>query len=210
MARWLPPLVLLLLAALWWLAHVNSAPLAATGTGATDACRVLVPAGALVDVVQTSQSAPAFRAGDARITPLAGLSVVARVLGREDYSLDRESAYSPTDLALGWGPMAAPGMAERLSVSQAGRAYRYRWGNEGPPMSPDDIATHSANMHLVPADATVAAALARVRAGEQIHLEGWLVRIDADDGWHWASSMSRADVGDGSCELVLVCTIAPR
>src|SRR5205085_809537 len=71
--------------------------------------------------VQTAQSAAPFRAGNATLTPLAAFSVSARVLSREDYSFGRESGFSPTDLALGWGPMSAPGMAERLDVTQRGR-----------------------------------------------------------------------------------------
>ena len=51
----------------------------------------------------------------------------------------RESDYSPTDLALGWGPMSAPGMAQKLHVSQAGRWYRYGWGGDGPPIPPEQI-----------------------------------------------------------------------
>ena len=151
-----------------------------------------------------------FRLGRANVTPLAGLSLQARVLSREDYSSGAEAEFSPTDLALGWGPMAAEGMADRLDVSQGGRWYRYRWGAEGPPLPPEQIARNSANMHLIPADAAVAAALARVRAGDTVQVEGWLVHIDRDDGWRWRSSLSRDDRGNGSCELVYVCALRAR
>jgi hypothetical protein len=153
---------------------------------------------------------PPFRLGRANVTPLAGLSLQARVLSREDYSSGAEAEFSPTDLALGWGPMAAEGMADRLDVSQGGRWYRYHWGADGPPLPPDQIVRNSANMHLIPADAAVAAALARVRAGDTVRLEGWLVRIERDDGWRWLSSLSREDQGGGSCELVYVCSLRPR
>jgi hypothetical protein len=148
-----------------------------------------------------------FSMDGARVTPLAGFSLQARILGREDYSLGSESRFSPTDLALGWGPMAAEGMADRLGVTQGSRWYRYRWGNEGPPLPPAIIARTSANMHLVPADAAVAAAIDRTRDGQVVRLQGWLVRIDDPSGWHWQSSLSRDDTGAGACELVLVCAI---
>lgn len=146
-----------------------------------------------------------FELDGARISPLAGFSLEARVLSREDYSFGNEARFSPTDLALGWGPMAAEGLAEKLDVSQGGRWYRYRWGAGGPPLPPDTIARHSANMHMVPADAAVARKLADVEAGQVVRLHGWLVRIDDPSGWHWKSSMSRDDTGAGACELVLVC-----
>ena len=209
MPRWLYALVAALLAVLWWAAHRNSAPLAATGgaVGADTACRVLQVPANLAGAVQSSQAAAPFRARDALFTPLAGFSVAARVLSREDYHFDRESGYSPTDLALGWGPMSAPGLAQRLSVSQGGRWYRYRWDAAGPPLPPAVIATHSANMHMVPANAAVARALAGIGAEDALRIDGWLVRIDADDGWRWSSSLSREDTGTGSCELVLVCSV---
>jgi len=210
--RWLIAALLVLCAALWWTAHRGSASQAAgaDAAGATQACRVLQSPRTLVDAVQSEQSAPAFRMGDATLTPLAAFSVAARVLGREDYRFGRESAYSPTDLALGWDSMSAPGIAERLQVSQGGRWYRFHWDSDGPPIAPAEIVRNSANVHMVPADAAAAAALARVHAGELVRLDGWLLRIDADDGWHWRSSMSRTDTGAGACELLLVCTLETR
>jgi hypothetical protein len=211
MPRWLLALLAFLLATLWWVAHLNSAPLAATGGGAATACRVLQVPGDFSGAVQTSQSAAPFRAGDALVTPLAGFSLAARVLSREDYHFGRESAYSPTDLALGWGPMSASGLGERLSVTQGGRWYRYRWDG-APPLPPALSAATSANRPMVPATAAVARALAGLRADDAIRLDGWLVRIEADDGWRWSSSLSREDTGAGACELVLVCAlqVAPR
>lgn len=144
----------------------------------------------------------------ARLQPLAGFSVEARVLSRRDYGFGRESELSPTDLALGWGPMAAPGMAKRLSVSQSSRWYRYHWTGH-PPLPPREIVRTSANMHMIPSDQATAAALHRVRAGERVRIEGWLVQADGSEGWKWRSSLTREDTGDGACELVYVCSIIP-
>ncbi|MCX7042624.1 MAG: hypothetical protein NT117_08085 [Gammaproteobacteria bacterium] len=151
---------------------------------------------------------PAFEIDGARFSPQAGLSLEARVLSREDYSLGRESRFSPTDLALGWGPMSAPGMADRLHVSQGGRWYRYRWGGDGPPLPLETIIRSSANMHMVPFDANVARQLEQVADGDVVRIHGWLVHIDEASGWHWRSSLSREDSGAGACELVLVCSIS--
>ena len=35
-------------------------------------------------------------------------------------------------------------------------------------------------------------------------------KIDAADGWHWRSSLTREDDGNGACELVYTCAITPR
>lgn len=148
-----------------------------------------------------------FNIQGVRFSPQAGFSLQARVLSREDYSMGREARFSPTDLALGWGPMSEPGMADRLQVSQGGRWYRYRWGNDGPPLPVATIARNSANMHMVPFDANVAKQLERIKDGDLVRIHGWLLHIDDPSGWRWHSSMSREDVGAGACELVLVCSI---
>lgn len=209
MKRWPWLLFLLLMSLVWGLSRSSSTGALADSKGAAVPCP-LPPA--YVDAAQPLQSPlPAglqpFEFGGARVSPLAGLSLQARVLSRENYSFGPESRFSPTDLALGWGPMAEPGMADRLQVSQGGRWYRYRWGGDGPPIAPQAIALKSANMHMVPADAAVARRLDQVHAGDVVTLQGWLIRIDDPSGWHWQSSLTREDQGDGACELVLVCAI---
>jgi hypothetical protein len=210
MKRWIVLVILVALGA-WWALRPADAPSAATVDGEAVTCP-LPPA--FDDDENPRQSdgdgMPAFRIGDADVTPLHGFSLEARVLSREDYASGTEADYSPTDLALGWGPMAAEGMAERLDVTQGGRWYRYRWGSEGPPLPPREIVRHSANMHLIPADEAVARALADVRPGDTVRLDGWLVRIERDDGWKWTSSTRRDDKGGGACELVYVCALETR
>ena len=66
---------------------------------------------------------------------------------------------------------------------------------------------NSTNMHMVPADRSVARALASVRRNDTVRVDGWLIRIEQDDGWRWQSSTSREDSGAGACELILVCSI---
>lgn len=144
---------------------------------------------------------------ESKLIPLAGFSLQARVLAREDYYFDEGAEFSPTDLALGWGPMSEPGMADKLNISQSGRWYRYSWNNEGPPIPLDDIINNSANMHMVPASDVAARSLNDVAEDDVIELNGWLVRIEKNDGWRWQSSLSRNDSGDGACELVYVCSI---
>ncbi|MEO7251373.1 MAG: hypothetical protein ABIW30_02055 [Arenimonas sp.] len=213
MPRWLWAVLIVSLVSLWGVGQRNAAPLAATSPdGAISTCP---PPPAVAHGRQAVQSEvprtmSPFRLGAATVSPLAGFSVEARVLSRENYSFGAEASYSPTDLALGWGAMAAPGLAEQLHVTQSGRWYRYDWGREGPPMEAAQIANHSANMHMVPADATVARALARIDAGNIVRVNGWLIRIDGDNGWHWQSSLSRDDTGAGACELVYVCSIETR
>lgn len=152
---------------------------------------------------------PALSIEDAALTPLAGFSIDARVLSRRDYDFGREADYSPTDLALGWGRMREDAVLGRLDIEQRGRWYHYRWHDPSPPIPSREIARSSANMHIIPADANVAAALARVRADQRVRIDGWLVEVRGADGWTWRSSTTRDDQGGGACELIYTCSVTP-
>ena len=142
----------------------------------------------------------------ARLTPLAGFSVEAHVLGVENYWFDDGANYSPTDLAPGWGRMRDPAILSQLSFSQGSRFFSYRWRDQ-PPIPPPEIVRSASNMHIIPASEEVASALDAVEVGDNLRIDGWLVRIDRKDGWHWVSSLRRDDSGDGACELIYACTI---
>jgi len=136
------------------------------------------------------------------ITPLASFDLSGRVLSRENYYTGREADLSPVDFAMGWGPMSDSSVLNKISISQSGRWYH--WQVDEFPIPRRDIETHSANMHMIPADAAVRNTLAQVHTGNIINLRGKLVRIDANDGWHWQSSLTREDTGDGACEVIYV------
>jgi hypothetical protein len=134
------------------------------------------------------------------IAPLEDFQIEARVLSRKEYRQDREAQLAPTDLALGWGPMAEDAVLADIDISQRNRWYFWR-ANELP-IPAREISNHSANVHVIPASAAAAEALARVDVDDRIRLAGKLVEVRAEDGWRWRSSLSRTDTGGGSCELL--------
>jgi hypothetical protein len=141
-----------------------------------------------------------------RITPLASFEIEARVLSRERYHFGREADLSPIDLALGWGPMSAQEVIDQLEISQSHRYYH--WWTDRLPIPAAAIASHSANMHIVPAGDPIEKELMRIRKGHVVRLGGYLIQASAPDGWRWRSSLTRSDTGGGACELVLVERIA--
>ncbi|HET9835213.1 MAG TPA: hypothetical protein VFP88_02540 [Rhodanobacteraceae bacterium] len=149
---------------------------------------------------------PEIAFNDATLHPLAKFKVTARVLSRDNYHFDAESDISPTDLALGWGRMSDSAVLRTIDIDQGGRFYS--WRVRELPIPRREIETHSANMHMVPADATVARALKRVRVGDVVTLEGYLIEADKPGGWKWRSSLTRDDTGNGACELVYVRDIS--
>lgn len=137
-----------------------------------------------------------------KLTPLASFSVQAVVLHKKSYHFDRESDLSPLDLALGWGPMSEADVLKQIDISQYNRWYYWKTSNF--PIPRRDIESHSANMHIIPADEWVESQVKDLQAGDAVRLQGELVRVEADDGWRWVSSLSRSDTGDGACEVFLV------
>ena len=137
-----------------------------------------------------------------QITPLAAFKVRAKVLSREDYRFDREAELAPLDLALGWGRMSDEAVLSDIDIRQSGRWYR--WRSKSFPIPRREIETHSANMHLIPADDEIGEALDDIDPGQVVELRGFLVRAEADDGWRWTSSLSREDTGAGACEVIFV------
>lgn len=137
-----------------------------------------------------------------QINPLEEFRIEARVLGAEHYSMDRESDLAPVDLALGWGRMSDEAILKDISISQSSRFYF--WHVDKFLIPREEIETHSANMHMIPADGNVEKTLKAVRPGQIVSLSGYLVEAKAADGWRWRSSLSRTDTGRGACELVLV------
>ncbi len=173
---------------------------------------VTAPPGSIApkDPIQTKPSqSQTYILGNYTLEPLANFDIEARVLSKESYRIGREAELSPLDLALGWGAMSDSSVLARLSISQGGRFYYYRWENEAP-IPPEQITSHSANMHLIPANSNIEKKMHAVRVGQVVHLVGQLVEARASDGWRWRSSLSREDTGAGACELFRVESISVR
>lgn len=146
-----------------------------------------------------------WRKGDYTIKPLARFSVTARVLSRADYRFDAGAKLVPVDLALGWGRMSDSEVLKDIDISQSGRFYFWHVDTyEKLPIPEREIIESSANMHLIPADRSTQHEIERVRAGDVVSFDGYLVRADAADGSAWISSLTRSDSGAGACELVWV------
>lgn len=141
-------------------------------------------------------------AGEYTFEALASYSIKARVLSRNNFHVGKESDLSPFDLALGWGPMSDQSIIDKIDISQSHRWYR--WKSEALPIPSMQISNNSANVHIVPKDETVKDKFDDVYKGSLIEMNGYLVKITAEKGWRWVSSLRRDDTGGGSCELLWV------
>lgn len=163
-----------------------------------------------VQTATTASGAPVSH-GEFQLRRRAGFEVTARVLSTRRYRWGLGADLSPIDLALGWGPMSDQSVLDRLDISQGNRWYFFRYENP-PPLAPGDLSTHSANMHMIPAEPWVEDELLDLRHGDVVSLSGYLVDAQHPTGFKWRTSLSREDTGGGACELFLVTgiTIKPR
>ena len=150
-----------------------------------------------------ADAAPVTTLGRWRLTPRARYDITARILGREDYHFDALSDIIPEDLALGWGPMSDNRVLQAFEITQGARFYSWR-PKRVLPIPQQAVIEHSANTHLIPADAVVARQLKRLRVGQVVHLNGYLVNGVRDDGVYITTSLTRSDTGAGACEVMLV------
>lgn len=146
---------------------------------------------------------PATTLGRWRLTPRARYDITARILSREDYAFDPLADLIPEDLALGWGPMSDNRVLGAFEITQAARFYSWK-PRQSLPIPRQTVIEHSANTHVIPADAQVRNQLRRLRVGQVVHLTGFLVDAVRDNGGYINTSLTRSDSGPGSCEVMLV------
>jgi len=130
------------------------------------------------------------------------------VLGVEPYRFDAGAKLSPLDLAVGWGPMSDTAVLDHFEITQGGRFFAIY-----PDESAIDLRTAllgSANMHLIPANPAIRKRLEKVRPGNIVRLQGYLVDVYGPNGYTWRTSLTREDTGAGACELMYVERVEAR
>jgi hypothetical protein len=136
-----------------------------------------------------------------QLRPRARFQIRARVLSREDYNWGTEADLSPMDLALGWGVMSDQAVLDRIDIQQRSRWYFTSYDYPAP-VPDQEIIRNSGNMHMIPGRPWLESELKKIRRGDIVQLNGYLVDVDSDSGWRWRTSLSRDDSGNGACEIL--------
>lgn len=140
--------------------------------------------------------------------PRAKYSIDARLLRKKKYSRGIEARTIPWDFALGWGIMSEQSNLNDLKLKQLLRFYLYSL-KPGHPIPQTQIRDNSANCHLIPASKNLLKVLAKIRKGDLIRIEGYLVDISFEHKrpYVWKTSLVRTDEGAGACETIYVESI---
>jgi hypothetical protein len=173
---------------------------------------VLTPSpyqGSIPDPVQVDLSSPEIvyvsaEDGDIQIDLLAEYTIEAVIKSKKKYS-DYSSKIAKYDFALAWGDLNLKQIDEHIKYSQRGRWYYYTWDSDNS-VSESYIAEHSANVHLINQNSSVLKEIKKLDVDDHIKLTGYLVNVNFDSGT-WKSSLTRADTGDGACEVMYVTDV---
>lgn len=144
--------------------------------------------------------------GEIFLSPMATYSVSAKIMSAKNYSDDWQAEFEPTDLALAWGDLVKSKYQEGITYTQSGRWYYYNYDST---FKSDGtyVTEHSSNHHIIPANDTIKKAVQKIKEGQKVKIDGYLVSVRyvmAKGEYTQVSSLSRSDTGDGACEIVYV------
>jgi len=202
-SRWLKPgLILIIVIALlgYWL-YPGPAPTPSSKPPAT----INIKTGPYQEGLSATETYKKEISGYTYImTPLASYELHGRVAHKKKYRWDWKALIAPFDLAIIWGGLTDEACRKGISYSQSSRWYYFKY-KAGFPYGESYILNCSSNSHIVPANDNLYRALYRVREGDEVILKGELIKIDVTKGnavYWWHSSLSRTDLGNGSCEVL--------
>lgn len=138
----------------------------------------------------------------AQLVPRARYSTRAWVVAVDRDFDDPFAEVMPLDVSLAWGPVGDPAVLGVMSFHLARRYVSVRWSG-AMPLDQRTIMQHLANHHIIPARDDLAEYLKHVRTGDLLALEGTLVDVEVE-GRQQKTSLSRDDIGNGACEIMLV------
>lgn len=153
---------------------------------------------------------------DVKINYVAEYKVAGRVVDVQDYyGYDLQNKLSPRDVGLTWGELAKEKNHTKLTWSSLGNRYLSwstsdrEWLNEIGGTS--RITECYSNNHLIPSDDKNKKLINKIKEGDFVRIEGYLVNIYSkkSDGsyFYWNTSTSRSDSGDGACEVIYVTNV---
>ncbi|MCC6157625.1 MAG: hypothetical protein IT350_06190 [Deltaproteobacteria bacterium] len=150
----------------------------------------------------------AWNGGQVVATNVASYRIDAKICGTQKYSKGSgwQAQVAPIDVCLMWGDLAVQELRGKVEFEQDMRWTHFRTA-PGSPFTPNYVMTHAANTHVIAASDNVRRAVARLREGQVVRLDGHLVDLHGThDGREifWKSSRARDDDGAGACEVFLV------
>jgi hypothetical protein len=138
------------------------------------------------------------------VDKVAQYHITARVLHTASSWMDPAAAISPMDVGLGWGDFSDKKVVNEFEIGQTDRHLFITPKSLSAYKAVERLGSKLANVHTIPANAQVAQQLGWLRPGQVIEAKGYLVNLHLPTGQTFQTSLSRTDVGDGACEIMLI------
>lgn len=160
-----------------------------------------------IQITDTVSTIPPLQIGKNRyfFTIKAQYTIRGLLVSKCRYARGFWSKISPYDYAIAWGDV--PNHMKYLKFSQTHRycLYNFRYDI---PIAKSYIDSHMSNNHLIAANSNIRKAFKKLKKGNLIEIEGYLVyvmgRENKRGSLNWNSSLTRLDTGDGACEILFV------
>ena len=154
--------------------------------------------------------------GIADITYIAKYSISGRVIDVEKYSwYSVQDELSPMDVGIAWGFLATDEVQSKLQWTSLGNRYLSWYTSDVSWINgyggKEKFKEHWSNNHLIPSDNKVKKLIKRIKKDDYVKITGYLVNInwknDSGKYFYWNTSTSRADSGNGACEVIYVTDV---
>mgnify|MGYP007069876599 CR=1 FL=1 len=114
---------------------------------------------------------------------------------------------SPVDVGIAWGYILNDDTYDHVKCHESGARYLYCHSKGDWIDNTDGLYS---NNHLIPSNKKIKKLMKKMRKGDMVQIEGYLVYVYWEKGnrqANWQSSTTREDTGDGACEIIYVTDI---
>lgn len=153
-----------------------------------------------------------FLFGKSTMKPLYRYKIYARIYSKKKYLLGLDPNPAPYDLALGWDGLEKEEVFETIRAWQSFRWVHWRL-KPNCPYNIDGVYLRLANNHVIPANRSILRGLKKLKKKDAVYMEGYLVSYVTESLGRTgtgASSTSRTDRQDNSCEVLYVTRLVSK
>jgi uncharacterized protein len=140
------------------------------------------------------------------LTPRATFNAGVRLVYKKEY-IDKsiETAVSPVDFAVAWGPMNNDDVLNKIILFPEKRWVNVAFNGEYT-WEKDILLDNFSNIHIIPASRDIHEKINNLPQNINILITGYLVDVSKKN-WVWKTSLSRNDRSQGACEILFLTDI---
>lgn len=142
---------------------------------------------------------------EVEIIPIRKISAQVRIIKKEAYYFDSRSKLSPLDLLIGWGELSDERNLDNIRFHLSKRYFNYT--TIKPTIQLDKILEQISLWHIVPSSELVEEEIKKLREGNIVQLEGYIVDIESKVGIEWKSEIKKLNNSQLPNTIVFVTKI---